>query len=286
MSVLLWPLAALVLGYLGLCVLLFVQQRRLLFRPTRELLDPARLGDGFERIEVASADGLTLAHLWRPPGGDSTAPCPGVLLAFHGNAGNAGERAGKLREVLPAGWGLLLAEYRGYAGNPGAPSEAGLQADAAGVLSWLGERGFAAGRVVLYGESLGSGVATRLAAEQAARGAPVAGLVLEAPFTSIAEAAQQHYWYVPARWLVRDRFDSLARIAAAGAPLLILHGRLDAVVPYAMAGRLLAAAREPKRLFTLEQGRHADLYEQPGTAETVRAFLEQRAGAGATQGGA
>ena len=113
----------------------------------------------------------------------------------------------------------------------------------------------------------------REAAAQAAAGAPVAGVLLEAPFTSIAEVAQHHYWYVPARLLLRDRFDSLSRIAAIGAPLLILHGRLDAVVPYAMAERLSAAARPPKRLITIDSGHHADLFDFPEAAAGAAAFL-------------
>lgn len=278
MSLLAWILLAPAAGYLALCGWLFLRQRRLLFLPTPEPLDPARLagaGD-FRLVEAASGDGLALAHLWLAP----AAPAGPVLLACHGNAGNAGERAGKLRAALPEGWGLLLVEYRGYAGNPGRPSEAGLAADAAGALAWLEGRGVAPGRVALYGESLGSGVVVRLAAATAAERRPVAGVVLEAPFTSIAAAAQHHYPYVPARWLVRDRFDSLGRIGGIAAPLLILHGRRDAVVPYAMGERLLAAARPPKRLLSLDAGAHADLHDFPEVPAAVRRFLADPEGLG------
>lgn len=263
-------------GYLALCAWLFLRQRRLLFLPTPEPLDADRLAAAarFRLIQAASEDGLVLRHLWLAP----AEPSGPALLACHGNLGNGGERAGKLLGGLPEGWGLLLVEYRGYAGNPGSPSERGLAADAAGALAWLEERGIAPERVALYGESLGSGVAVRLAEAAATAGRPVAGVVLEAPFTSIAAAAQHHYWYVPARWLVRDRFDSLGRIARVGAPLLILHGRRDAVVPYAMAERLAAAAREPKRLLGIDEGGHADLHDFPGVPGAMRRFLEHPEG--------
>ncbi|SMF20500.1 hypothetical protein SAMN06265365_104275 [Tistlia consotensis] len=275
MSPLFWLFAAAAGGYLGLCLLLFLLQRRLIFRPTAGRLDPARLAGlgAFRLIETTTADRLRLAHLWLPPAEGGR-----VLVACHGNVGNGGERAAKLCGALPKGQGLLLVEYRGFAGNPGSPSETGLAADAASALDWLEGRGIEAGRIVLYGESLGSGVVTRLAAERAAGGRAVAGVVLEAPFTSIAAVAQRRHWYVPALWLVRDRFDSLSRIGRQGAPLLILHGRRDRVVPYAMAERLLAAARPPKRLVTLDQGHHSDLYDFPEVPAAVAGFLSGQAG--------
>jgi fermentation-respiration switch protein FrsA (DUF1100 family) len=264
-------LLVLVAGYAALCGVLYAKQRALLYLPSPEPLDAGRLSAlaDFELVETVTGDGLTLRHLWLPP----RDPGAGVVVSFHGNGGNAGGRAEKMLRALPAGQGLLLVEYRGYAGNPGRPSEAGLLSDADSALRWLEARGIDHPRWRLYGESLGSGVATQLAAAEAAAGRPVAGVALEAPFTSIAAAAQHHYWYVPALWLMRDRFDSLARIDGIGAPLLIVHGRLDRVVPYAMGERLLAAARPPKRLLAVERGQHADLYEFPEVTALVSRFL-------------
>lgn len=271
MTLLFGLLLVLVAGYLALCGLLYFKQRDLLYLPSTEPLDVARLSAlaDFELIETVTADGLKLRHLWLAP----REPGAGVVVSFHGNGGNAGGRAEKMLKALPAGQGLLLVEYRGYAGNPGRPSEAGLLADADSALRWLEGQGIGHRRWRLYGESLGSGVATQLAAAEAAAGRPVAGVALEAPFTSVAATAQHHYWYVPALWLVRDRFDSLARIDRLGAPLLILHGRLDGVVPYAMGERLLAAAQAPKRLHAVERGQHADLHDFPEAAALVTRFL-------------
>lgn len=275
MGFLLWLLALAAGVYLALCALLFAQQRQLIYRPGTEAFDLASLAEQapFQAIETRTADGLVLSHLWLPPAEDEAAP---VLVVCHGNAGTAGGRAGKFLDVLPPGHGLLLVEYRGYGGNPGQPSETGLVDDTASTLRWLKARGIGPERWVFYGESLGSGVATRLAAELAEAGRPVAGVLLEAPFTSIAETAQYHYWYVPARWLVRDRFDNLARIGGLEAPLLILHGRRDSIVPYAMAERLAAAADTPKRLLAVDEGGHADLYDFPEVRSAITTFLAAR----------
>ena len=151
-----------------------------------------------------------------------------------------GHRVGKLRSLVDAGHGLFLVGYRGYSANPGSPSEDGLTADARSVLAWLSEEGVGPERIVLYGESLGSAVAVKVASES-----KVAGLVLEAPPSSIVDVAQAHYWYLPARWLLLDKWNSQARIGDAGAPILIFHGARDRVVPERFGRKLFAAAPEP-----------------------------------------
>jgi fermentation-respiration switch protein FrsA (DUF1100 family) len=275
----LWIAVALTGGYLVLVVALYLGQRALLYYPDNEPLATARerLPD-YELFETTTEDGLALTHLYRPP---STAAAPIVVL-FHGNAGHAGDRAHKLDEMLPEGAGVLLAEYRGYGGNPGRPSEAGLLADARSVLAAL-EGPQSDGRAIfLYGESLGTGVAVALAAEQAAAERPVAGVVLESPFTSVAETAQHHYWYIPARVLVKDRFDSHGRIAGLAAPVLIVHGTFDRTVPYRFGRRLYEAAVQPKRLVTVAEAGHLDLFDRPEISEEVQEFLTAWSSGGRT----
>ncbi len=271
MSWLLGSLAALFAPYAGVCLFLFRRQRRLMYRPDPERLDPRRAGPDWCRVETTTADGLRLAHLHRP-----AAPGRASLVLFHGNAGHAGHRTAKFDFLLDRGVGVFLCEYRGFGGNPGAPSEPGLLADARAALAWLEGQGLPPERLLLYGESLGSGVATALAAELARAGRPAAGLVLEAPFTSMAAAAQRHYPWLPARWLVRDRYDSLARIAAVGAPLLILHGEADRTVPLAFGRCLHAAAAEPKRLVALPGLGHVDHLARPEARAALVDFLRAR----------
>ncbi len=241
--------------YAALALGMYVAQRQILYPATTRPPDP-KLADaaGLETVTIAGHDGLSLRHWYRP-----AQPGAPTVVAFHGNAGTVGDRVDKLRPLLDAGFGLLLAEYRGYGGNPGRPTEGHLLGDAEAVLAWLAERGVPAMRTALYGESLGTGVAVAMAARRS-----VGAVVLDAPFTSVAELAQRHYWYLPAKWLVHDRFDSLRRIRDVTAPVLVLHGRRDRIVPLRFGRRLFAAANEPKQVWIASEGGHTDLWAHGG----------------------
>lgn len=256
-------LGGLGLGYAGLAAGMYLGQRRLMYPRSRGTPDPADVVlPGLDVISTRSHDGLSLRHWYVPPPPGGT-----VVAAFHGNAGDVAERADKLRPLVKAGFGLLLAEYRGYGGNPGRPNEPDLIRDGHDILDWLAGQGVPPDRTSVYGESLGTGVAVALAAAR-----PVGTVVLDAPFTSVAEVAQAHYWWLPARWLVRDRFDSLARIKHVTVPKLILHGGRDTTIPPRFGRSLFEAAPEPKRWRFFEQGAHVDLFDH-GAAEAVVAFL-------------
>jgi hypothetical protein len=246
---------------------LFLGQRRLLYHPNRarpRLADLASLG--VREVELTTKDGLALSSWYLPP--PATRP---VIAYFHGNGGHIGYRAERLRRFAHAGCGVLLAEYRGYGGNPGRPGEAGLYADGEAALDFLAGAGMDADRIVLWGESLGSGVAVYLAARRR-----VAALVLEAPFTSIAAAARQHYRFVPAAaLLVRDRFESLSRIGRVTAPLLVLHGERDRIVPASHGRALLAAATAPKEGWFCPAGGHKGL-AQHGALDAALDFIGRR----------
>ena len=256
-------------AYGGIVAGLFVFQRRLLYRPrsTRPALDDlAALG--VREIELTTADGLNLLAWYIPP-----RPGRPVILYFHGNGGHIGYRGERLRRFSREGYGVLLAEYRGYGGNPGVPCEKGLFADGAAALDFLERCRIAAERIVLWGESLGSGVAVYLAATRA-----IAALVLEAPFTSVAACAQRRYPFVPAALLLHDRFDSMSRIARVTAPLLVLHGERDRVVPVRHGRALLAAATAPKEGWFSRGGSHENL-AQFGALDAATAFIERRVSA-------
>jgi fermentation-respiration switch protein FrsA (DUF1100 family) len=173
--------------------------------------------------------------------------------------------------LLDAGFGLFLAEYRGYGGNAGKPDEEGLTADARAVMSYLAENGIAPSRLIVFGESLGGGPAVKMAVE-----VPVVGLVLESPYTSIADVAQAHYWYLPARWLVLDRWDSAGRISALRAPLLIIHGENDRVVPIRFGRRLFDLAPEPKQALFVPGAGHNDLFDHTEVIDAIMAFVQDR----------
>lgn len=249
---------------------LYLFQRDLLFLPDTSRPVAERVAvPGLNEVTLTTADGLALLAWHVPaPAGRPT------ILYVHGNGGHIGYRADRAAALSAAGYGILLVEYRGYGGNPGAPSEEGFHADAEAGLAFLRGQGVMPGRVVLYGESLGSAVAVRLAAATAGRGAPVGAIILEAPFTSIADVAQHHYPFVPARPLVKDRFDAASRVASAKAPLLVLHGERDRVVPIAFGRALFEAASEPKRGWFPLSADHATIFDAEAF-RVITAFLAE-----------
>lgn len=258
-------------GLYGLLVAaIFLGQRAMMYPAGGTLGTPAEAGwPEAHEIKVETEDGLRLVSWY-------LAPAPGhpVVVYFHGNAGTLADRAFKARLFSEAGFGVLLAEYRGYGGNPGKPTEAGLYADARANLAWLEAAGHGPDKTIVYGESLGTGVAVQAAMEMARAGAPAAGLVLEAPFSSMAAAAQVHYPWLPAARLTRDRYDSEAKIAEVKAPLLVVHGSNDRVVPQAQGRRLFDRAADPKEAEWIVGGGHADLYDFE-VGRSVVSFIER-----------
>ena len=261
--------AVIAVVYLGLVALLFVFQRSLIFHPNADHPEPAASGvPEMETVDLATDDGLPLMAWWRPP----SAPAAPVLLYLHGNAGSLAHRAHKVRPYLDRGWGVLLVAWRGYSGNPGRPTERGLYLDGRAAVAFIDRQGIASDRLVLYGESLGTGVAVQLATERTP-----GAMVLEAPFSSMVEAGAAHYPMFPARLLVQHRFDSLAKIGAVRAPVLLMHGEQDRVVPVRLGRRLFDAAPHPKQAFYVPEAGHSDLYDF-GAAETVIGFVDRHLG--------
>lgn len=207
-----------------------------------------------------AADGVKL-HGWFAPRSNPRA----VLLFMHGNAGNITDRDQRLIGLRKLGFSVLVFDYRGYGKSEGSPSEQGVLSDARAARAWLAKRsGVAEPDIVLWGESLGGGVAVDLAAQDGAR-----GLILESTFTSLPDVAALHYRFLPVRWLMRSRLDSLRKIGQYHGPLLWSHGEADEIVPYANGRRLFDAANEPKEAVSFPGGRH----NGPPHPENRPAFL-------------
>lgn len=255
-------------AYVLVVGLVFLGQRRLMYHPGGVAGAPADAGlPEAVAVRVSTADGFALQSWYLAP----RAGHPTVLY-LHGNAGTIADRAFKARLFARQRLGVMLAEYRGYAGNPGEPTESGLYADARANLAWLAHQGHGSGDIVVYGESLGTGVAVQAALERAQAGTPVRALVLEAPFTAMADAAGVHYPWLPTGLLTRDRYDSSAKIGAVRCPVLVIHGSADRVVPQDQGMRLFALAAEPKTAVWLPGAGHGDVYDF-GAGEAVLDFL-------------
>jgi len=269
----LWPASRIMLAlvsttiialcaYIALTAVVYVAQRSLMYFPDTAHVLPAAAGlPEAEEVPLTAGDGVRIAA-WHVPPRDGKP----VILYFHGNGGALRFRVTRFRRLIADGIGLVALEYRGYGGSGGNPSEQGLIADAQAAYH------FAAGhyppqQLVLWGESLGSGVAIALAADR-----PVGRVILEAPFTSAVALGARHYWYLPVRLLMKDQFRSDLRIGKVKAPLMIMHGVNDRVVPYAMGEQLFELANKPKHLARFLDGGHEDL-DDNGGLDAVARFL-------------
>jgi fermentation-respiration switch protein FrsA (DUF1100 family) len=256
-------IAGLVAIYLVICALAYLGHRVYMYFPDPARISPVDSGlNGVEEIEIAASDGTTLVA-WYAPAKDGKP----TLLYFHGNAANAANRAPKIAKMLESGFGVFYLNNRGYGGSGGRPTEANNVADAIAAYDLLAGSGVPAGRIVAFGESLGSGQAVQLAAKR-----PVAAVVLEAPLTSTVDVARPVYFWLPLGLLLADQYNVERGVSAVTAPLLILHGEQDEVIPVEMGRRVFSAANEPKRIELFRDGHHNDLFDN-GAWEKMRAFL-------------
>ncbi len=280
--------------YLSMLTMLSLIQRSLIYQPRREqvTVPEGLFAEGqVHDVRVTADDGVTL-HGWlalAESAGDSTGVTESLqserplILYFSGNAGHRGYRVNKIAMFHDLGCDVLIVDYRGYAENTGSPSERALARDARAVWNYAtNQLHVPAHRIVLCGESLGGGVATRLAYDLCATGTEPAGLMLRATFSSLVDAAAWHYPWLPVRWVLLDRFPSINRISQVTCPLLVVHGHRDQIVPFEQGARLFDAAPAesstgvPKRFLALPEADHNDIMSIAGekVQATTREFLK------------
>ena len=243
----------------------WAMQRKLMYFPDPQRVDPASVGlaDVAERV-LATPDGERIvAWYGRAKPGQPT------LLYFHGNGGSLALRSERIRKYMMRGRGVFMMSYRSYSGSTGSPSEPANAADARLAYEALVTDGVAPKDIVIYGESLGSGVAVQLAAER-----PVGGLILDSPFTSAVDVGRRAYPFLPVRWLMLDRYETMAVIGRVHVPLLVVHGERDDIIPVAMGRAVFAAANKPKEMITLPAAGHNDHYLH-GSYEAVHGWLDR-----------
>jgi len=253
-------------GYGGVVALVYLGQRGLQYFPEKFRTAPAAAGlTEAEEIELATSDGerVIIWHI-RPREEKS------IVLYFHGNAGSLAWRVERFRALTATGFGLVALSYRGYGGSSGRPTESGLIADSVAAYAYAAEH-YPFRRIAVWGESLGSGIAVAVAATK-----PVAAVALESAFTSAADVGAAFYWYLPVRLLMKDQFRSDSIIGKVTAPVLMLHGEADAVVPIALGERLYALINAPKRFVRFPGAGHNDLVAHGAVTEAIR-FIETEA---------
>ena len=260
MSTLAKILAGVVGVYLLVALVTYMGQRRLMYFPDTARTLPAQAGlpNVTERV-LNTPDGARIV-VWY----GKAKPGQPTLLYFHGNGGGLADRAERFRRFMGQGWGVYMMAYRGYAGSTGYPTEANNVADARLAYGALVQEGVLPESIIVYGESLGTNLATRVASEKVS-----AGLILEAPYTSVLDIALTDYPFLPVRLLLSDRYETDKVLPQVKVPLLIIHGKEDGIIPVSMAQKLAKLANEPKRLVIFPEGDHSDLYVNGNNALPV-----------------
>lgn len=269
MSTITKTLLALTLLYLGLLAAAYLVQRKLMYFPDTRRVSPSAAGlAGIEERMLETRDGHRVIAWY-----GTARPGEPTLLYFHGNGGSLELRSERVRKHHATGRGIFMMTYRGYGGSTGSPSEAANVADALLAYDTLVADGVRPADIIVYGESLGSGVAVQVAAQR-----PVGGLIMDAPFTSTVDVAAMVYPFLPVRWLMSDRYETMRHLPGIKAPLLVLHGERDEVIPIAMGRQVARAAPGPAEIVTFPRAGHSDHYLY-GSYDAIAAWIRRlRAG--------
>lgn len=251
-------LLSLVGAYILLALIAFFLQNYFLYHPTKQALpDPATIAPAYQQIQLTTEDHLNLIAWYAPA--KTGKP---TLLEMHGNAENLHDRLKLAQPYLNAGWGVMLAGYRGFSNNPGRITEQGLYLDADAAWNYLSQQHINGNCIVLYGKSLGTGVAVQTALSH-----PAAALILQSPYTSVPAIAQFHFPFLPMLWIIKGHYDSIDKIKNVHMPILILHGEQDKLIPIKYGESLFLAANSPKQFIAFSGVGHEDWnYQQTGAA--------------------
>ena len=233
-------LSSVLVAYLVVIIFIYFYQRNLLYHPLENNYQNDKPQFNYDEVSIKVDDEITLKS-WLV---NKDLEKFKTLLIFHGNAGNLSNRIYKLNELNKLDLNILLISWRGFSGNKGSPSEKNLYQDARAAVKWLNEKKVKNNQIVLYGESLGTGVAVEIA-----KNSDFNSVILESPFTSIENSAKIYYPYLPVKLLLKDRFDSINKIEMINIPILIMHGEKDDVVPIFMGKELFDKANNPKHSY-------------------------------------
>ena len=238
--------------YLLVLILLFIFQRNLMYLPLENNYSGDKLEVEVEKVKIVTSDNINLLGWFHKKDLNKFK----TIVYFHGNAGTLENRVHKLNHFKDMDVNFLIIAWRGFSGNKGKPSEKGLYIDANSAIVWLKKLGLVEKDIILYGESLGTGVATEIAQSN-----NYAGLVLETPFTSMIEAAKNFYPYIPVSLLIKDKYDNQKKIKNINTPVLVMHGEVDQIVPFKMGKKIYEIASQPKYSYFTKYDNHMMEYD-------------------------
>jgi len=250
------------LFYITILAFLFFFQRQLQYVPMGKI---EKVATNFQEKILTTEDGVEILSWFKAPQKSQK-----IILYFHGNAGNLGDRAPKFETFANGGFGVMAISYRGYFGSNGKPSEAGLINDARAAFKYLLDLGYLPKDIILYGESLGSGVAVQMASKF-----DVAALVLEAPYSSIVSVAKQSYWFVPVSLILKDKFESIKFAPKINAPTLVIHGNFDRIVSISEGKKLYQEIKVKKKFIEVQGAGHLE-FSNEFLLEQLQDFLSEK----------
>ena len=239
--------------YFIILIFLYFYQRNLMYHPNENNYSDDKISVHIDKVKVITDDNIELLGWYHQKDLQKYK----TVLFFHGNAGSLENRIHKLNHFREMDVNFLIIAWRGFSGNKGKPSEKGLYIDGQGALNWLYSKGIKEENIIVYGESLGTGIATHLSQNK-----NFAGVILETPFTSMIDAAKTFYPYIPVSLLLKDKFDNKIKIKNVRAPVLIMHGEADQIVPFSMGKKIYEIANEPKYSYFTKHDNHMMEYDE------------------------
>ena len=253
--------------YILLLTLVFFFQRSLLYHPSVDNYlkdESSNKPTEIERVKITTVDKIDLAAWFY----NKDIKKLKTILFFHGNAGSLENRTYKLNHFKNLNVNFLIIAWRGFSGNRGKPNELGLYRDAESAIKWLKSKGVIEQNIIIYGESLGTGVAVEVAQNK-----NYAGIILESPFTSMINLGKKYYPFFPVRFLLKDKFESYKKITNVSVPVLIIHGKVDKIVPFTMGKKMYELSNEPKFFYSQEYGDHMVDYDEK-LLLTLKKFIQ------------
>jgi len=239
--------------YFLVLVFLYFYQRNLLYHPNENNYSGDKISVDIEKVKIQTADNIELLGWYH----EKNLKDYKTLVYFHGNAGSLENRIHKLNHFQDMNINFLIIAWRGFNGNKGKPSERGLYVDGKSAIDWLKKKGVDEKNLILYGESLGTGVATHLAQNK-----NYAGVILETPFTSMVDAAKNFYPYIPINLLLKDKFENFKKVKNINIPILVMHGEIDQIVPFSMGKKIYEIANNPKYSYFTKYDNHMMEYDE------------------------